>query len=120
MITLLVLRTTDLAQTRAFYETVGLAFVEEQHGNGPVHYACERDGMVIELYPGKPGSAPDRRTAGATMIGFRVDHVDAVLANFRAMGAIILTEAQSSAWGQRAVVQDPDGRAIELSSPAIT
>ncbi len=46
-----VIRTGDMEGTRRFYEALGLAFVEEQHGDGPRHYACERNGCVLEIYP---------------------------------------------------------------------
>jgi lactoylglutathione lyase len=115
---LLVLRVSDMPASIAFYRALGLEFVEEQHGTGPVHYSCQLNGIVIELFPGKPGSAPDRRNAGATMIGFQVNDLDIVLENVSAMGAMILTPPQVSNWGRRAVIQDIDGRAIELNQPA--
>lgn len=47
----LVIRTHDIEKARAFFVRMGFDFVEEQHGRGPRHYACERNGMVLELYP---------------------------------------------------------------------
>ena len=35
------------------FECLGLTFVREQHGEGPEHYACEKDGRVLEIYPKK-------------------------------------------------------------------
>jgi lactoylglutathione lyase len=115
---LLVLRVADIPASLAFYRALGLEFVEEQHGTGPVHYSCQLNGMVIELFPGKPGTALDRRNAGATMIGFQVYDLDIVLENVSAMGATILTAPQVNNWGRRAVIQDIDGRAIELNQSA--
>jgi hypothetical protein len=42
---LLVLKTRQLEQVRAFYECLGVAFSRERHGNGPAHYA----GRAVEL-----------------------------------------------------------------------
>jgi catechol 2,3-dioxygenase-like lactoylglutathione lyase family enzyme len=84
---LLVLRVSDMPASLAFYRALGLEFVEEQHGTGPVHYSCQLNGTVIELFPGKPGTAPDRRDAGATMIGFQVSDLDHVLENLNAVGS---------------------------------
>lgn len=112
---LIVLRAADLEQTLRFYQALGLEFSEEQHGNGPLHYACDLGGMVIEIYPGKPGTAPDRRSGGATMLGFQVDSLETRLKAVEEIGVTVLTAPQNSPWGKRAVVQDPDGRAIELS-----
>ena len=46
-----VIRTRDVEMMREFMESFGLSFVKEQHGDGPEHYACERDGKVLEIYP---------------------------------------------------------------------
>lgn len=117
MLNLVVLRTADLASARSFYEGLGLSFVEEQHGTGPVHLSCERGGMVLELYPGKPGQAPERLNAGATMLGFSVESVDEALRKLNALKVTIVTPPKDSPWGKRMVVLDPDGRAIEISEP---
>lgn len=118
MLNLLVLRTADLASTRSFYEVFGLSFLEEQHGSGPVHLSCERDGTVLELYPGKPGQAPERLNAGATMLGFSVESLDATLEKLKALNVTVVTAPKDSPWGKRMVVLDPDGRAVEISEPA--
>src|SRR5690606_7727103 len=115
---LIVLRTADIRATLAFYRALGMVFVEEQHGTSPVHYSCELGDLMVEIYPTEPNVAPDGRPAGATMIGFRVESVERVVENLRRLEAPILTEPQQSEWGRRAVVQDPDGRAIELNEPA--
>ena len=49
----MVLFTKDIEKTKNFFECLGLTFVCEQHGEGPEHYACERDGRVLEIYPKK-------------------------------------------------------------------
>jgi lactoylglutathione lyase len=118
MLNLVVLRTADLASARSFYEVLGLAFVQEQHGAGPVHLSCERGGMVLELYPGKPGQAPERLDAGATMLGFVVNSVESTLEKLQPLGVVVVTPPKDSAWGKRMVVLDPDGRAVEISEPA--
>jgi predicted enzyme related to lactoylglutathione lyase len=112
---LIVIRVANLEQTVNFYRALGLGFSEEQHGNGPVHYACNLGGTVVEIYPGKSGTAPDRRNGGATLLGFQVDSLEVTLKAIAEIGATVLTAPQDSPWGKRAVVQDPDGRAIELS-----
>lgn len=48
-----VIRTNRLPEVLTFYQSLGLEFVEEKHGKGPVHYACESNGVVFEIYPGK-------------------------------------------------------------------
>ncbi len=50
-----VIRAEDPARLRDFLAAFGLAFVEEKHGDGPVHWACQGpDGRVLEVYPKAP------------------------------------------------------------------
>ena len=121
---LIVLRASDLQHTLAFYALLGLDFVPEKHGNGPTHYACTltesgqapTSGLVIEIYLGQAGVAPTPKTAGATMLGFQVASLDQTLAQLTNFGAVLLSPLHSTTnYGCRAVVQDPDGRAIELT-----
>lgn len=114
-LSLLVLRTANMEAMLAFYRAVGLAFVQEQHGSGPVHYSSEIGELVIEIYPAEEGHAPDRKQGGATMPGFSVTDLDGALSNLRQLGIEPLSAPKESAWGRRAVVLDPDGRAVELS-----
>lgn len=114
MLSLMVLRTAQLDAMLQFYRALGLTFVEEKHGSGPMHYACEMNGMVIELYPADAGTAPDRKSGGATMLGFKVQSVDAVIAE---LNIEPVTAPKDSPWGRRASLLDPDGRMIEISQP---
>jgi predicted enzyme related to lactoylglutathione lyase len=115
LLTLLVLRAADVSRSLVFYKMLGFEFTEERHGTGPVHYSCEVGGVVVEIFPGKPGHTPDRRDSGATLIGFQVADLDQIVAAMKASGATIITDVQDSTWGRRAIIQDPDGRAIELN-----
>jgi lactoylglutathione lyase len=117
MLSLIVLRTAKLDAALAFYRALGLEFVSEQHGNGPIHYSTQIDKTVLEIYPGKEGSAPPRLQAGATMLGFQVKSMDETLVSLQSFGIEIITPAKDSPWGRRAVVVDPDGRAVEISQP---
>ena len=102
--------------TLALYRALGLTFTQEQHDAGPIHHSCNVGGTVLEIYPGGEGDAPDRRASGATSLGFRVASVDAVLSALKPLGTAILTPPRDSQWGRRAVVADPDGRAVEIVS----
>ena len=90
--TLLVLHTEHLEACRTFCADLGLQFAREQHGAGPEHYAAELPGgLVLELYP-----ATARRPVSSNRLGFRAS-----------------AEATGLAPGQH-VLQDPDGRAVEV------
>jgi catechol 2,3-dioxygenase-like lactoylglutathione lyase family enzyme len=110
-LSLVVLQSGDLKAARDFYSTLGLSFIEEQHGKGPAHYSAKLGEIVLEIYPcqvGKP-LTPAR-------IGFRVPSLDSVLERLRSRGARIVREATDSPWGRRAVVEDPDGSRVELAA----
>ncbi len=111
---LIVLRCGDLEAARAFYAAVGLRLVEEKHGEGPRHYACQFGETVFELYPAKPGTTPDRQPVDPARLGFRVDALDPVLAAVGALGAPVKQFPTTAGRERKAVVVDPDGRAIEL------
>lgn len=107
---LVVLRTLDPANSASFYALLGLQFSEHRHGNGPVHFAAELPGCVFELYPLSSNAAP---TSG-TRIGFSVPSVDEALIALTEYPAAVISPAQNSEWGRRAVVSDPDGHRVEL------
>lgn len=103
----------DPAATRQFYETIGLAFVEERHGDGPLHYACSFEGLILEIYPSKPGFAPKPSESMAFIL--YVDRFDATIAGLEAMGQ---PPGAKGAYGEdglkAASVRDPDGRLVRL------
>lgn len=107
---LVVLRVADLGRARAFYEALGLVFVEERHGTGPAHLSARLGDLLLELYPRR--SSDD--STSATRLGFAVEGVDA-LVQFLPR---VITPPTDGPWGRRAVVQDPDGHTVELTETA--
>lgn len=107
---LIVVRSLDPARTVAFYELLGIPLQQEQHGSGPVHWAIDLDGLVLEVYPAKTEKEVDQ----TTRLGFEVEEIAAILSRLRSFGIKVLSELKPSQWGLRAVVQDPDGRSVEL------
>jgi len=112
MLNLLVLKTRQVERLVAFYRTLGFDFAEEKHGNGPVHFAGRVGNMVFELYPTMTEDAVD----SGTRLGFTVPDLDGIVAALGEMATPIESEPKMSPWGYRAVVRDPDGRAIELTN----
>ena len=103
---LLVLRVDDVDRSRTFYESLGLMFVAERHGNGPEHFSSTLGETVLELYP--------RSSAGAIStirLGFAVDDLASVQARAVTCGGVEKS-AQSTLWGLRAVLIDPDGNRV--------
>jgi lactoylglutathione lyase len=113
----LILFTGRIEQARAFYRAVGLQLHDEDHGGGPVHYATDISGVHFAIYDTKdsPGRAPQWREAGSSFPGFYVTSLDDAMAALTAQGAPVLRAHQAMDWGCRAVVEDPDGRPIEIN-----
>ncbi|MDN3555495.1 VOC family protein [Halomonas maura] len=102
-ITLLVLRCKELEASKRFYELLGFRFVKEQHGDGPIHYASQDAGMVFELYPLREGESVDN-----ARLGFRVPNLEQIVPHLETLKRHTIAE------GVVHIVQDPDGRKIEL------
>jgi lactoylglutathione lyase len=112
-VNLLVLRCKDIDLTRRFYEQLGLAFVEEKHGTGPQHYAWESGGFVLELYPAAEGQPPDN-----VRIGFSTALLADLAGNLRHNSdASVLKPPYATADRLVMLLQDPDGRKVEVSQP---
>lgn len=100
MLTLLVLYVGDVDRSREFYELLGLRFVEERHGDGPVHYAAELPtGVVLEIY-----SAGEKAVTRARL-GFVVRDRPAAADALRSAGFTVKRQS---------LVVDPDGNRVEL------
>jgi predicted enzyme related to lactoylglutathione lyase len=107
---LLVLRAEDPERLCEFYAALGLSFVREQHGKGPVHHASQIGGLVFEIYPRGKDEPP---TIGAR-IGFNVPSLDAALYALNGQNASVLNGPITTARGRRATVRDPEGHKVEL------
>ncbi len=101
-IKLLVLHSLNLEKTKEFYTSLGMKFVKEKHGSGPVHYSAEFDNFVLELYPGKNGESDNLR------LGFEVHGLTEIISNLE-----ILDEYEYNSTSIK-VVKDPEGRKVEL------
>lgn len=106
MIKFLVLYARDIHRTASVYECLGLHFDEEQHGDGPIHLACEANGHVIEIYPGLDTSS---RSA---LLGFEVSDLDDTKRNLEKAGVAIVRDIAVAGDQRRLIARDPDGREV--------
>jgi hypothetical protein len=108
---LLVLRCKDIETPRRFYEQLGLVFSKEKHGAGPEHYVWENVGQVLELYPTAENQSPDHMR-----LGFSTPSLSDLAGNIRrGVGVTVLKPPYAIADRLLMVVEDPDGRKVELS-----
>src|SRR5437764_2366334 len=112
LLTLLVLKTRQVEQLRRFYQTLGIALAQEQHGKGPIHFAGRAGDLVIEVYP-----LPDDGTPvdSSTRLGFAVESLADVIQALQSIGTKVVKPPKETTWGLQSVVRDPDGRSVELS-----
>jgi catechol 2,3-dioxygenase-like lactoylglutathione lyase family enzyme len=107
-ISLIVLRSSDVAAARRFYKALGLVFRAEKHGSGPEHWSCPLGETTLELYPaGAQGVTTTLR------LGLCVDDLPATLEALALIGARV--DRPFDAATGSAVVIDPDGTKVELS-----
>lgn len=109
-VSLLVIRTGDMKAALAFYQALGLSFVEEQHGAGALHYACDLDGVIFEIYPARETDGAD-----STMLGFAVESLDKTLAALRDLGIEPKAPPKMASWGRFINVKDFDERLVQLT-----
>jgi lactoylglutathione lyase len=113
----LVLFASDIGRTVAFYRALGLPLQVDDHGTdeGPLHYACDLDGCHFAVFPADgEGKSPGLRQSGSSFPGFTVESVEETVEAARAFGARVIQEPSVYPWGLRAVLEDPDGRSVEV------
>src|SRR5437763_17036288 len=107
-LTLLVIRTGQPEAVTAFYRCLGVDLRPERHGRGPAHHAGRVGEVILEVYPLAGGASADT----TTRLGFAVGDLAGVLESLRGGGTAVLDEPRQTPWGVRALVRDPDGRAV--------
>ena len=113
----LVLFSDRIEETTAFYRTLGVPLVDEVHDGGPVHAAAELGEVHVAIWETAGASTvPPWRHSGSTFPGFYVDSLDDVVAALAS--APMLTGHEVKPWGCRVVLQDPDGRPVEINQRA--
>jgi len=108
-VNLIVLYVLDIELTKDWLGEFGLVFDQHQHGNGPIHYGCEHEGLVLEVYP-----ATDKSPVTSCRLGLRVSSIDKAIESAHQINATILVKPKPSPWGIRGVVELPNGIKLEL------
>ena len=110
-LSLLVLKVSDIARSRAFYALLGLSFVEHRHGSGPIHWCSEDLGFPLELYPAA------QPAENSVALGFRLPDLQAQRQRLIAHG-IACSALSDSGFGLHFVVRDPDNNRVEIYQEA--
>ncbi|MEZ4772333.1 MAG: glyoxalase/bleomycin resistance/extradiol dioxygenase family protein [Bacteroidia bacterium] len=110
---LLVIRTSDPKKLKKQYELLGFTFSYHQHGKGSFHYSAENDGLVFEIYPLTKSM---EKADNSVRLGFEIKNLDLKIQELENSNWKIESGMSDTEWGQIAVVQDLDGRKIELKN----
>lgn len=109
-LTLVVIRTEKMDALAQFYQKLGIEFDEQRHGAGPNHFCADVEGTTFEIYPAKKPEDVDKKTR----LGFSIKNLKEKFEVFKIDPQYLVVDLQESEWGLRAIVSDPDGRAVEL------
>ncbi|XZF14660.1 VOC family protein [Chitinophagaceae bacterium MMS25-I14] len=110
-IRLLVIRTPDMQRLVDFYTLLGFRFDYHRHAPSPWHYSTIMGKTVLEIYP----LARDQEHADKHLrLGFGLKNFDETIAALKERSVIFLSELAGTEFGDMAVIEDPDGRKIEL------
>ena len=108
---LLVIRTTDQKRLVDFYSQLGLTFEYHKHENSPYHYSATINKSIIEIYPLAKGQTEADKNL---RVGFSVNEFDLIINNLKKNQVKFITEPFESDFGFMTIVEDPDGRKVEL------
>ena len=110
-IRLIVIRTADPNKLVVFYSLLELVFEQHKHSKGPLHYAATAGKAVLEIYP----LAKGQTTADPYFrMGLAISSFEETIALLRQRSVVFHSEPGMTAFGYATVVEDPEGRKIEL------
>lgn len=110
MLNLLVLRSNDITHLANFYSLLDFEFQYHNHGNGPFHYSSERNGFVFEIYPNNEEINKTTRIR----LGVEVNDMESTMASLISKAIKVIRLPKQTEYGLIAIIEDPDGRRIEL------
>lgn len=97
-----------------FYRAIGLAPVKQFTHDDLLHVQLRAPGFDLWILEGNAGKAPKPHAAGSTWLCLRVSAIDAAVRAATRAGARIFFKRESRG-EKRAVLLDPDGRAVDLT-----
>ncbi len=109
-VNLITLYCQDLEASLAFYSALELVFAEEQHGNGPRHFAASAASLVVELYPESERQPATR----GLLIGIAVPHRQSCMEKISRNAIVSEDWASRIGSGKPIILRDPDGNRVYL------
>lgn len=94
-----------------FYGLFGLQFDYHKHDNSPYHYSAQIDQVIFEIYPLlNHQTEPDK----TLRLGFSINDFDGVIQRLKSQDIKFTSEPVDTDFGYLAVVENLDGRKMEL------
>ena len=112
-INLIMIKTENPELLKVQYEKLGFEFDYHRHKKGPYHYASEQNGFVFEIYP---LTKLMTKSDGNLRLGFDISDLSAVIDRLKDTNWVIKSDIKETEWGLIAIIQDLDGRKIELKN----
>jgi lactoylglutathione lyase len=116
-IDLIVIKTDHPEELANFYSLLGIEFEYHNHGDGPFHFAGKIKDTVFEIYP-LPKNV--ERSDNTLRLGFSIKDLDATIQRLREATVKIFKDPEVTQWGYQAIIEDLDGRKIELTDEDIS
>lgn len=108
---LLVIRSSIPEQLADFYGRLGMVFEYHRHENGPFHFSAQIGSTLLEIYPLAKGQ---EKADKYLRLGFAIDLFDTRIDHLRQQGVTFHQLPMSTEWGIMALIEDPEGRKLEL------
>ena len=90
---------------------MALTFEHHRHGSGPYHYSAQIGPTLLEIYP----LAKGQETADKHLrIGLTIELFEAIIQELQQQDIYFHQTPISTEWGIMAIIEDPEGRKIEL------
>ncbi len=97
-----------------FYRAIGLPPVKQFAHDDLLHVQLRAPAFDLWILEGDAGKAPKPHGAGSTWLCLQVSAIDAAVRAAKQAGGRILFQRESGGV-KRAVLLDPDGRAVDLT-----
>lgn len=109
-VTLITLYCRDLDASLVFYTALGFDFAEEQHGNGPRHFAASAASLVVELYP----ESERQPATHGLLIGIAIPHRQSCMEKIPRTAIVSEDWSNRLGSGKPIMLRDPDGNRLYL------
>lgn len=111
LLNLLVIKTQNVKALADFYTFLGFEFEYHKHEKGAFHYSAKIGDLVFEIYPLRESETTDK----TLRLGFKVENLFEKIEILKLQNHRIISSPKETEYGITAIIEDVDGRKIELT-----